>query len=357
MERCVRCIMPDTVPGIEFNEDGLCSLCQSYEEPSYLGEDKLEEVFNVAKMAEGKYDCIVPLSGGRDSSFVLYFAKVRYNMNPLAVNYDNGFRAEQAITNMKNACSKLGADFLEVQSKRDIARKIVKNEIKFVMRRGLFSVSEVLCGACAYGYRSAVYRTAIKYNVPLIIWGSSHVESTPRSMMKSFQELKRREAEKYTRSKIFSLLDISYLRLRYYKLLQRIESHVPGNSIFSESFPVLHDKNIKEISLFDFLPWDREEIKETITRELGWQKPEDRVSSWRTDCVLPPFINYCLMNLFGCSKSCIGYCNMINNGQMTRELALQQEEQADKKFTDDLRDLLENTIGLSKDEVDKIKEL
>jgi hypothetical protein len=347
--------MPDSVPGIALDDAGLCDLCRDYRPPDYRGEEELVRVFDAARAAGQKYDCIVPLSGGRDSTFVLYLAKSKYNLNVLPVNYDNDFRVDQAIVNMQTACDRLGVEFYEVQSRRSITKKIVRYEIKYNIPRGLFAVSEILCGACAYGYRAAVYRTALKFRVPLIIWGSSETESTPPVMNDSFRMIKSEVEQRYRRPIIFSLFNPAYLKLKLYKTLQRIEFHVPGNSIFSDGPLVLKDKSIKQISLFDYLPWNRDEIKKTITEKMGWRKPEDRVSSWRTDCMIPPFINYCLFNLFGMSKSCIGYCNMINDHQMGREEALAQEETVTGEFTESLYKLLEDEIGLSRKDVERIK--
>ncbi|UCD17865.1 MAG: 7-cyano-7-deazaguanine synthase [Candidatus Zixiibacteriota bacterium] len=355
MKRCKRCIMPDTVPGIIFNEEGICNFCLNYKEAEYRGKEELDRLIALIKDRNGRYDCIVPLSGGRDSSFVLYYAKRQYNLKILAVNYDNNFRAEQALVNMNNACNRLNVDFLEVGSGSDVVRKIVRNEIKFVLPRGLFAIAEILCSACAYGYRSAVYKTAEQFKVPLIIWGSSHVESTQDTIMKAYERVHREVIGTRGGSKFRNLLSPSYYKLQFYHLMQRIAMHAPGSSILSEAAPVLANKNIQEISLFDYIPWNRKQIKETITRELGWEKPPDHISSWRTDCHLPPLITYCLTNTVGCSKACFGYCNMINSDQMTREEALRQEEAAASDFTEELRGLLEDKIGLSKKDVAVIR--
>jgi hypothetical protein len=348
--------MPDSVPGVTFDDDGLCNLCRDYHPPRYLGEEKLSDIFSRARGKNREYDCIVPISGGRDSTYVLYLAKNKYDLKPLAVNYDNDFREKQAVINMHTACERLGVRFYEVQSKRRIARKIVREEIRFNLRRGLFAVSEILCGACAYGYRSAVYKTALKFRIPLIIWGSSDVESTPPSMMKAYEKIKQANDYRNRGSKFGHLFDITYIKLRYYQLLQRIEFHIPGNSFFGGGFPELKDGDIQEISLFDYLPWDRHQIKETIVEKAGWRKPQGKVSSWRSDCQIPPLINYCLHRLFGMSKSCIGYSNMINDNQMSREEALVQEEAVSGEFTEELRRLLEERIGLTRKETKIIEE-
>jgi len=91
--------------------------------------------------------------------------------------------------------------------------------------------------------------------------------------------------------------------------------------------------------------------------KLGWEKPAGFVSTWRTDCKLTPFVNYCFFRMHGCSKACFGYCLMINSGQMSRQEALKQEEEMLATIAQDskqIRNLLENEVGLSRKESDRI---
>ncbi len=354
VRRCKRCIMPDTVPGVELNDEGLCTLCGSYTEPKYKGREALDQVVDAIKGKADKYDCIVPLSGGRDSSFVLHMMAAEYGLRVLAVNYDNEFRAEQAVRNIHTACKKLDVDLLEIRSKRDIATKIVRGEIRHQLPLGLPAIIQVLCIACAYGYRSITYQAAEKHRVPLIVWGSSEMEKSEDVAVKAFGEIQRKAGLGQSRSRLSKLLDWEYFKLRWYHILQRMEFRASGNPIFSDRPAKLNDPNIRELSLFDYIEWDRELIKTTIMSKLGWRKPEDHVSSWRTDCILHDMVNFCYINPLGCSKGCFGYSNMINSGQMSREIALAQEKATSGEFSESLRVLLADKIGLSPKEVETI---
>jgi len=351
MKRCTRCVLPETVPGITFNQDGICNFCLNVKLEENHGEEEFGNIIDSIIKEDNKYDCIVPLSGGRDSAYVLYLAKAKYNMKVLAVNYDHEFRTKQALINMQNACSKLNIDFISYRSKRDIAQKIVKYNI-------ISSISgkkirfPTLCRACSYGRHSVVYRTAEEYGVPLILWGDSKAESTSDIGQKSFDLLHRKKPKLI---QIFDYLKrFSFYRKEYYSLLQRLEFHVPGNSILSIKKPKLRNKNIKEIHVFDYLLWEREKIKDTITRELGWSAPPQSVSTWRTDCMLIPLENHYFYRLFGCGKPAFAYCTMINIGQMHREEALRQDDEMSGNIEEEVRELLENNIGLSKKGVKKI---
>ena len=338
--------MPETVPGVTFNRDGICNYCLNYQKERYFGEEELEKIIASIIKEENEYDCIVPLSGGRDSTYILYMAKAIYNLKVLAVSYDNEFRIDQALINMKNACQRLNVDFISVRSKRDIAQKIVKSSI----RSSISPKRLGICHACSYGYRSVTYRVAEKYKVPLILWGESQAEATQDMEKKAFEALSLKEKSRFAK-----LLNPNYYEAKLFLWLQRAEFHVPGNNIFCISGPpILKNNDIREVRVFDYILWDREKIKETIMRELGWGKPQGHVSSWRTDCMLHSLVNYVHFKLFGCTKDCFGYSNMINSGQMDREEALKQEEAITANITKNIPELLEDKIGLSRNEASKI---
>jgi len=315
--------MPETVPGLAFS-DGVCRFCQDYRPKQYAGAEQLQEVFRQASGKGRDYDCLVPISGGRDSAFILYVARVEYGMRVLAVSYDNEFQPDQSVANMHAACEALGVPLVRVRSKRDIARKIVRSQVRCALPRGLLSLANAVCDACVYGYKSAVYRAAQKHKIPLILWGESDVEATGELQLAA-ENAWRRQRPRRGASPSF-LQPASYLA-RYYRLLQRMEFPVCGNSILRDKAPVLKSDSIREIRVFDYLPWDRGRIKETISTKLGWRKPAGSASTWRTDSELVPLINWCYVRLFGCTKSCFGYCRMINAGQMERKDALGQEEE------------------------------
>ncbi len=348
MNRCTACIMPASVPGISFDENGVCSLCRSYVPETLSGETALKELLAQRRPGPTGYDSIVPLSGGRDSSYVLYLAKKVYGLRPLAVNFDNEFRNPQAVRNIENTCRALGVDLSVVRSKQDVATKIVRANTRAAVPLGLANMMLSLCRQCSYGYVSAAYRAAEKHDVPLILWGTSSAESTER--------IEERALPGMLRSKWNRLRDINFYRTEYFSLKQRLEFPVKGNAPFARDRPKLDDPAIQEIKVFDYIAWERRKIKETITRELGWVKPADHISTWRTDCVLHEVVNFFFLKTVGCTKDCWGYCNMINAGQMTRQEALQQEEEALSRIRwERVEGVLHERIGLTKSEIARVK--
>ncbi len=347
LRRCTRCIFPDSLPGIEFTDDGTCNYCRAYTAPEVLGEDELGKIIEGVR-GRFPFDCIVPLSGGRDSAYVLYMAKRHFNLRTLAVNFDNEFQTPQAGKNIRTACDILDVPLVTYRSRWGTAKKTVHYAIRAALNGGIRAVADSFCNACSYGYRACCYIAAHKFNVPLILWGESAGEYTQH-----MTDAHLRQGLAARIKKQFSGVGILY-RLNLYR--QRLEFPVPGNFWRNLALlpPRLKRGQTREIAFFDYVPWNRDLLKRTITRELGWEKPADAVSTWRIDCKLDRLVTFSYYNIFGCSKHCFGYHNMINDRQMTREEALEQELRACSVPGAELRGLLAGDIGLRPDEVERI---
>ena len=345
MTICKRCVLPDTVPGITFDDDGVCNQCRSFKEFTYYGHDALEKLADEAREKERQYDCVVPLSGGRDSSYVLYLAKVELGLNVLAVNYDNEFITEAAYANMRNACKALEIDLVSIRSKKNLASKVVYHNIFCSDLSRLLGV----CRACTYGHRAVVYKVTSDKKIPLILWGNSKQEET-KGMLQKAKKLLRKQQSRMPR-----FFNPHYYAYEWYFLLLRLELPMPGHFVPTRSTK-FSSTDIAEVSVFDYIPWDREMIKKTITGKLGWVKPQDSISTWRTDCLLSTVVSHCFYKTYGCTKHCFGHSRMINDGSKAREDALREEEAmiGDVLKGDQMRRLLKETIGLSDAETQKV---
>jgi 3'-phosphoadenosine 5'-phosphosulfate sulfotransferase (PAPS reductase)/FAD synthetase len=333
------------VPEIEFDSNGVCNFCNDFtNKKKEHNEKELIKKFYNAKRKNAEYDCVVPLSGGRDSSYVLYLAKDVYDLNVLAVNYNNEFQTEQAKKNIENVVKALNVELIIVNSKNNIAHKIVKHNMLSSCVHEQFGV----CRACTYGYRSVVYREAINRKIPLILWGDSEHEKTTDVTYRINKIVNNKDKK----NKLFNL---NYYLYEFYFLLQRLEFPVDGNYFFERCSPRLHDKDIEEIHIFDYITWNRNTIKDVIFNKLDWQKPDGVISSWRIDCKLTPLINYCFLKMYGCTKACFGYHKMINYGQMQRQEALKNELYFIKNLNKEvIRSIVIEDIGIERGKTEDI---
>lgn len=168
MRYCKKCIIPDTRPETVFDENGVCDACKSAAR-KHEGIDwkkREEEMFKLLEnyRSDGSwYDCIIPVSGGKNSCYQAYVMKNKFKMNPLCVNF---VPCDVTETGRKNILflRDLGFDVIQVASNRKVYREMV--------RIGFFKLGDC-CWPEHIGIFTAPFRVAYQYRVPLLIWGEN----------------------------------------------------------------------------------------------------------------------------------------------------------------------------------------
>jgi N-acetyl sugar amidotransferase len=289
MTKCARCLLPGEYPGIQFNDEGVCNICTDFEKtwetPEYgkLG-SRLASIIDAAKKGNGKYDCIVPLSGGKDSTYVLYMCRKGYGMNVLAVNFDNGFQSSSAKKNMELVARKLGVDFECYKPEWDVLRRLYAC---FLTKTGDF------CAPCNVGIRATAFRIAKKYKVPLIVLGAvPHFDLSPPGSA-----------------------DYS---MRTFKAV--VKNDFGSKDLTDFLHPTFGERiSARYIYLPSYVQWREGEIRETLKNELGWEGGHDHF-----DCEASPISNYLRKRKFGFARPTCKYSAMIRHGVITRDEAVQK---------------------------------
>ena len=166
---CKRCLYADTHPlGLIIDDDGICSGCRIHEEKDKLDWDKrwheLEKIVDKYRdKKKNNYDCIVPVTGANDSYFVVYIVKEVLKLNPLLVSYNKYFNTPLGIRNLANLRIRFNCDVL-IQNVNPIS-------VKKISRKCLRDFGSVYWPIHA-GHTVFPVQTAVRYNVPLIIWGA-----------------------------------------------------------------------------------------------------------------------------------------------------------------------------------------
>lgn len=171
MKYCVRCVYPANArPYIILDDDGVCSGCRLHESrPAIDWEERmgwlkelLEEYKAKARETDSPYDCIIPVSGGKDSHYQTYLIKEVFGMNPLLVCYNHIFNTKRGIRNLTNLVSRFGCDLQRFTLSPETARKLSRYMLKKV-------------GDITWHYHAGIMtfpiQMAVKYKIPLIVWG------------------------------------------------------------------------------------------------------------------------------------------------------------------------------------------
>jgi asparagine synthetase B (glutamine-hydrolysing) len=134
LRRCTRCILPHTYPFVNFDRDGVCSFCRNHEPQKLKGEEALLRQLDRFRSKDGSPDCIVGLSGGRDSSYGLHILKTAYGMRPIAYTFDWGLTTDISRRNQAKVCGKLGIEHIirspDILMKRRFVRKNIPAWLK-----------------------------------------------------------------------------------------------------------------------------------------------------------------------------------------------------------------------------------
>lgn len=167
--QCTRCLYPSNHPlGIIINEDGICSGCKIHEEKNCLDWkfrfNKLQKLVKPYRINSGlTYDCIVPVTGANDSYFIVDIVKNKLGLNPLLVTYNKYFNTPLGIRNLANLRIKFDCDIL-IQNVNPI-------NVKNITRTTLRELGSIYW-PCIAGQTVFPVQTAVRYKIPLIIWGA-----------------------------------------------------------------------------------------------------------------------------------------------------------------------------------------
>ena len=173
LKYCKACNLPETYETIEFDADGVCNICRQKEFKDLAidwGGRKVQ-LDELVKQYRGKYayDCIVPFSGGKDSTFQLYYLMQEYKLKPLVVRFNHGFMRQVIQDNNQRTFKKLGVDVLEFTPNWHVVKRLM---LESFVRKTDF------CWHCHTGIYSYPLRVALMYKVPLVFWGEPQSEIT-----------------------------------------------------------------------------------------------------------------------------------------------------------------------------------
>lgn len=311
MKRCLKCILPGSFPNVDFDDNGVCRKCREAD-TKYLNKDygklgkELAGIFEWARSRGKRYDCIVPFSGGKDSSYAAYVCKKEFGLNVLAVNFNNGLRTLSAIRNIERITKKLELGYVCYGPDWGIMKRLYK---EFILKTGQF------CFPCDMGIWATVHRIAEQYDVPLIVSGfSAQIESRGAKIYSYNNNLFRNIAGELLSSKEMKDFLEETKIMRLYK---RIKHKTLA-------------RYRRQISLPDYMVWDDKKIKDTIINELGWGKREDG-SSDHIDCLFAPLKNYLVVQKWGFGEKTTKYSAMVRSGELSREEALRKAAEEEAK--------------------------
>lgn len=240
---CKRCVLPDTKPGVFFDKNGICSACLSVEKKKKIDwssrEEQLKSICDKVRGSNGNgYECIVPVSGGKDSVYQAYMMSKVYNLNVLCINVTAHLQTFEGIANLNSMITNLGLDLIKINVRPSIQQKIRKYAF-FETGNPNYAEHRVVFAGVA--------RAALYYGAPLVVWGEDIATEFGGVVSKSSK--KDGSAEDLINNDLFMSLDFE----------EFINGRVDENGLLFYNHPEKKEfkrKNIKSIYLGYYHWWD-----------------------------------------------------------------------------------------------------
>jgi len=326
---CNRCVADTTIPGINFDKNGVCNYCKIHDEMELeypqgkKAQKKLKGLVGKIKISgKGKkYDCIVGVSGGRDSTYLLYIA-VKLGLRPLAVHFDNGWNSALAVTNIKNILTKL---------KIDLETLVVDwAEFKDLQRSFLFaSVSDAEIPTDV-GIFGTLHRTAAREGIKYILNGHSF------------------------RTEGVMPIGWTYMDGRYIKSVQKQfgtkKLKTFPNFCLWDMFYYTFIKKIKTVPLLNYVEYKHTNVAKVLEKEVDWTySGGHHHESYYTHF----FQSFLLPQKFKIDKRKIEYSAKIRSGQMKRVDAIREVSEITYPYDPELVGYTVAKLGFSQKEFEE----
>ncbi|MDD4901323.1 MAG: N-acetyl sugar amidotransferase [Patescibacteria group bacterium] len=260
MKYCQRCLYPANHPlNLTFDQAGVCSGCRTHEEKDALDwndrERRLKEIFDNFRSESGKrYDCIIPVSGARDSYFIVHAVKNVYGMHPLLVTYNKQYNTKIGIRNLAYLRTLFGCDILTLTVSPETVKKITRLTLK---KMGS------LYWHCLAGQTVFPVQTAVRFKIPLIIWGA-HQGCDQTGMFSHLDEVEM--TRKYRKEH----------DLMGYEAEDLIDQAAGVTESDLRSYKYPSDKEIESVGvrgiyLSNYLRWDSKKQHELMIKLYGYE--------------------------------------------------------------------------------------
>lgn len=341
MKRCGPCGLPETHETIAFDDHGVCNICRQHEH-------KQEKIDWAAKKMElgalideyrGKYDydCLVPFSGGKDSTWTLYYLVKEYGLKPLVVRFDHGFLRPNLEENTKRVVRNLGVDIMTFTPNWKVVQRLM---LQSFLEKGDF------CWHCHTGIFSYPMWIAIEKKVPLIFWGEPSAEYTSYFSYDQAEEVDEKRFNRFVN-----------LGIGAEDMFVRLGGNVDPRDLKPYSYPplkALRELNYRSVCLGSYIPWDVRTQSAVIEKELGWQGDEvenvpPQYNYEKIECYMQGVRDYIKYIKRGYSRPSHLVAIDIRNGRMTRNEGQHLVEEYEGRRPPSL-DLFLDFIGLSEKE-------
>lgn len=353
MNYCSRCVYPANArPGIVFDEQGVCSGCRLIESRPVIDWSAREKLVREILMGykarqrakHNPYDCIVPVSGGKDSTYQVWLLRTKYELNPLLVTYNHTFNTPLGIRNLTNLVERLDCNLLRFTTAPGAAKRLAKHMLRKV-------------GDVTWHYHAGIMtfpsQIAVRYDIPLVVWGeegfSELVGMHNQDDLVEFTKKKRQE-HSMRGFEPEDLLNEPDCPLSEYDLAP----------FFYPSEEELERVGVRGIYLSNFVSWNARKQTEFLIENLGFETAQKRERTFNLydkldDIHANGLHDYLKYLKFGYGRATDDASTEIRHGRMTRERGIEMVMKYDHVRPSDV-DVFLKAVGMTEEELLRIVE-
>lgn len=318
LRRCTRCILPETMPYIRFDDDGVCNYCLHYKPRNNpRPRDELFDLVEPYRRTTGN-ECIVPFSGGRDSCYALHLIVNELKMRPITYTYDWGMVTDLGRRNISRMSAELGVENIIVAADIRKKRANINKNLRAWLKAPHLGMMSILTAGDKHFFKH-VETMKVQTGVGLNLWGINPLEVT------HFKAGFLGVPPDFEEERVYS--HGAMKQLRYQSLRLRAMAQSPGyfntslwDTLSGEFYRSFGEKT-DYFHIFDYWRWDERTIDDTLD-DYDWERATDTPTTWRIGDGTAAFYNYVYYTVAGFTEHDTFRSNQIREGELTREEAL-----------------------------------
>lgn len=351
LKRCTKCILPETMPFIKFDKDGVCNYCHNYKKRNKpKPKEELFKLVESYRRPRNELDCIVPFSGGRDSCYGLHLIIKELEMKPVTYTYDWGMVTDLGRRNISQMCGDLGVENIIVAADISQKRRNIKMNLQAWLKSPHLGMMAMLTAGDKHFFRyveDIKKQTGIKLN----LWGVNPLEQT--HFKTGFLGIK----PDFEEDKVYTNGVIKQLRYHSKRFKAMLESPGYFNSSLWDTLSGEYYRSFMQkedyYHIFDYWTWEENIVNDILINQYDWETAIDTSTTWRIGDGTAGFYNYVYYTVAGFTEHDTFRSNQIREGQLTREKAMELVENENQPRYQNIRWYLD-TLGMNFEEVIKI---
>lgn len=319
MRRCTRCILPETMPYIRFDVDGVCNYCHTYKPRNRP--KPVEQLFDLVEPFRRSHgdDCIVPFSGGRDSCYGLHLIVKELKMKPITYTYDWGMVTDLGRRNISRMCAEMGIENIIVADDIALKRRNIAKNLQAWLKSPHLGMVSILTAGDKHFFRH-VETVKKQTGISLNLWGVNPLEVT------HFKAGFLGVPPDFEEEKVYSSGVMKQLRYQWLRMKAMAQSPSYFNSslwdTLSGEYYRSFNKKTDYYHIFDYWRWDEKTIDDTLINQYDWETAPDTNTTWRIGDGTAAIYNYIYYTVAGFTEHDTFRSNQIREGDMNREEAL-----------------------------------